>query len=88
MPVAPPPASWPRGWPTARRRDHALGDGEDFELVLAVPPQEAERMLAEQPLEVPLTAIGEFVPEPGLWQRKGEGPRQPLAPSGWEHQFA
>ena len=30
--------------------EHALGDGEDFELLLAVPPDEARRMLAEQPL--------------------------------------
>jgi thiamine-monophosphate kinase len=68
--------------------DHALGDGEDFELILAVPPQEAERMLAEQPLAVPLAAIGEFIPEPGLWQREGDGLRQPLTPSGWEHRFS
>ncbi len=27
--------------------EHALTDGEDFELVLAVPPAEAERLLAE-----------------------------------------
>lgn len=27
----------------------ALGDGEDFELILAVPPSEARRLLAEQP---------------------------------------
>ena len=38
--------------------DHALSDGEDFELILAVPPDDAERMLADQPLGVPLTAIG------------------------------
>lgn len=67
--------------------DHALGDGEDFELILAVPADEAERMLAEQPLGVPLTDIGEFVAEPGLWQREGLGPRRPLAPMGWEHRF-
>lgn len=67
--------------------DHALGDGEDFELILAVPPREAERMLAEQPLDVPLTTIGECVAEPGLWQRAGGGPRQPLALTGWEHHF-
>ena len=36
--------------------DHALGDGEDFELILAVPPDEAEAMLAEQPLALPSDA--------------------------------
>jgi thiamine-monophosphate kinase len=66
---------------------HALGDGEDFELVLAVPAAEAQRMLAEQPLGVPLSAIGEIVAEPGLWQREGDGPPRPLAAKGWEHEF-
>ena len=67
--------------------DHALGDGEDFELALAVPPEEAERMLAEQPLDVPLTSIGRFVPEPGLWQADAKGRRAPLAPRGYQHRF-
>ena len=65
--------------------DHALGDGEDFELILAVPPHEAQRMLAEQPLHVSLTDIGEFVAEPGLWlQETGVG-RRPFVPRGWQH---
>ena len=67
--------------------EHALGDGEDFELLLAVPPDEARRMLAEQPLGVPLTDIGQFTAEPGLWQRTAGGPVRPLTPSGWEHTF-
>ena len=67
--------------------DHALGDGEDFELVLAVPPDEAERMLAEQPLEVPLTSIGEFTAEPGLWQTDDRGGRVPLVPRGYQHEL-
>ena len=45
--------------------DHALGDGEDFELILAVPPEQSRRMLAEQPLDVPLSCIGEFVERAG-----------------------
>ena len=67
--------------------DHALGDGEDFELILAVPPDAAERMLAEQPLAVPLTVVGEFVAERGLWQVDPAGRRLPLAPRGYEHEF-
>ncbi len=67
--------------------DHALGDGEDFELILAVPPDEAERMLAEQPLAVPLTQIGEFIREPGLWQADAGGRIRPLVPKGYQHEF-
>ena len=64
--------------------DRALGDGEDFELILAAPPDEAEKILAEQPLEIPLTRIGHFIEEVGLWQGDGER-RAPLQPKGYEH---
>jgi thiamine-monophosphate kinase len=67
--------------------DHALGDGEDFELILAVPPHEARQMLTEQPLGVPLHDIGQFVAEPGLWLQDAGGGRRPLTPRGWEHKF-
>jgi thiamine-monophosphate kinase len=67
---------------------HALGDGEDFELLLAVPPGEARRLLADQPLEAPVTDIGEFTAEAGLWQRTTGGPLRPLTPTGWEHTFS
>jgi len=65
--------------------DHALSDGEDFELVLAVPPDETERLLADQPLDTPLTQIGTFIEEPGLWTVSVDGGRQPLRPRGYEH---
>jgi thiamine-monophosphate kinase len=65
--------------------DHALADGEDFELILAVPPAEAQRLLHDQPLSVPLADIGEFVSEPGLWQIDRRGARRPLPPRGWQH---
>lgn len=67
--------------------DHALHDGEDFELILAVPPAEAARMLRDQPLSVPLTDIGEFVPDRGLWLEKGKK-RTPLEPKGYQHKFS
>ncbi len=65
---------------------NALGDGEDFELILAVPPGDAARMLAEQPLApLQITDIGHFIAEPGLWQTMPGGSRRPLEPRGWEH---
>lgn len=67
--------------------DHALADGEDFELLLAAAPDEAARMLAERPLDVPLTDIGRFVDEPGLWQTDRRHGRRTLEPRGWEHHF-
>jgi len=68
--------------------EHALGDGEDFELILAVEPKEAKRMLEDMarcPVPVPLTDIGEFISETGLWQREPDGAVSPLTPTGWEH---
>jgi thiamine-monophosphate kinase len=68
--------------------DHALSDGEDFELILAVAPDDAARLLSEQPVvPLQLTDIGEFIAEPGLWQLTADGDRQPLEPRGWEHPF-
>ncbi len=66
--------------------DHALADGEDFELILAVPPEDAERLVGQQPLGVPVTDIGRFVERPGLWQR-GPGGVTPLRARGYEHHF-
>ena len=67
--------------------DHALGDGEDFELILAVPEVEARRLLADRPLEAPVTEIGRFIETPGLWQAEADGPRRPLKPRGDEHEL-
>jgi thiamine-monophosphate kinase len=65
--------------------EHALSDGEDFELILAVPASEAERLVRTQPLDMRLTPIGEFVREHGLWQQDTAGERVPLQPRGYEH---
>jgi thiamine-monophosphate kinase len=76
--------------------EHALGDGEDFELILAVPAETATQLLAQQPLACGLARIGEFVAadpareasdttQPGLWQVDAIGRRSPLVPRGFEH---
>ena len=69
--------------------DRALGDGEDFELIMAVPWETAERMIAEQPLPgVPLSCIGRFMPGEGLsleYKRPAHPQIISLKPRGFEH---
>jgi thiamine-monophosphate kinase len=65
--------------------EHALSDGEDFELILAVPADEAHRLVAAQPLSVPLTRIGRFLAEPGLWAIDEQRTRNSLEARGFQH---
>jgi thiamine-monophosphate kinase len=65
--------------------EHALHDGEDFELILAAPTETASRIAADVPLTVPLTQIGRFTAERGLWQIDQDGQRSTLSAQGWEH---
>jgi len=65
--------------------EHALADGEDFELLLAAEPGLATELEATQPLECGLTVIGRFVAEPGLWLVDDDGKRTPIEPRGFQH---
>jgi thiamine-monophosphate kinase len=65
--------------------EHALSDGEDFELLLAAEPGVATELEATQPLECGLTVIGRFVAEPGLWLVDHDGKRTPIEPRGFQH---
>jgi thiamine-monophosphate kinase len=65
--------------------DHALSDGEDFELILAVPPEAASQLVARQELACGLSEIGRLVSQPGLWLVDESGVRRPLAPQGFTH---
>lgn len=65
-----------------RPLEHALGDGEDFELVFTVSAADGERLLRERPVPG-LVKIGECVGS-GLWLEEGSI-RRPLAPTGWVH---
>jgi thiamine-monophosphate kinase len=64
---------------------HALGDGEDFELLLAAPPEVARQILADRPLECRVSHVGELIAGDGLWQQGADGQRRPLEPTGWLH---
>lgn len=62
---------------------HALGDGEDFELILAVAQTDVDRLLSLD-VGVKLTQIGIFTGRTGLWMRK-KGRLERLSPSGYIH---
>ena len=70
---------------TASPLEHALSDGEDFELLFAADPAEARRICEEQPLSIRVTDIGRFVPGSGLWYLDKEGRSERVEPKGWEH---
>ena len=44
-----------------------------------------KQILRDQPLDCPITHVGELVAEPGLWQQDAGGERTPLEPIGWGH---
>jgi thiamine-monophosphate kinase len=59
--------------------EHALSDGEDYELLFtasssALPPE--------------AVLVGEIVERKGLWLRNSEGGMRELEAQGWEHQFS
>lgn len=64
---------------------HALGDGQDFELLLAANPAVANKILDDHPLPCRLTHIGELSVEPGLWQKSQDANHRPLPITGWQH---
>ena len=61
---------------------HALGDGEDFELIFTVSATDGERLLKAPPI-AGLAKIGECV-ERGLWLDEASE-RRALAATGWVH---
>ncbi len=65
--------------------DHALTDGEDFELLLCVTREAADEIQQRQPLAIPITEIGCLVDQPGLWSLAADGSRQELEPRGYQH---
>ena len=65
-------------------RMHAWSDGEDFELLLALPPDDAHRMCQDRKLNCSATIIGRVVAEQGMWETTSEETKR-LTPNGYEH---
>lgn len=78
-----------RAYAFAARRhatDYALGGGEDFELLVTVPPRHLDRAKRLAVGKVPLTAIGRVTPlKRGLKVVDTTGRRRQLPDSGYQH---
>jgi thiamine-monophosphate kinase len=68
--------------------EHALGDGEDFELLFTVSPEEGRHLCAKPPCDVRLSHIGEIVAERDCTLIDIDGRHAPLPPLGWVHSLA
>lgn len=67
--------------------EHALSDGEDFELAFAVSAEDGSKLLRAQPIPgITLVHIGAFAKDVGLWIEKN-GQRRNLQPAGYVHPF-
>ncbi|MDO4571094.1 MAG: thiamine-phosphate kinase [Planctomycetia bacterium] len=64
--------------------EHALGDGEDFEILFTTTPESAREM-RQNPFGIPITQIGRIIETPGIFAQRGEEELYPLPPSGFVH---
>lgn len=67
--------------------DHALTDGEDYELLFAVCSRDAERLMRATNAPVKLSCIGEVVSGSDLSVRRRGGEKRLLQSKGWVHRF-
>jgi thiamine-monophosphate kinase len=67
--------------------DHALADGEDFELLFAVSPQDGQKLLSSPPFSTPISRIGEVVAGTSCHLKAPVGTLKPLPALGWKHGF-
>lgn len=68
-----------------RALEHALGDGEDFELLLAVDPSDPLANAANNDSQAHM--IGRLIEQPGIFAEAADGTLTPLPIRGYEHQF-
>ena len=65
--------------------DHALNDGEDFELVVTLSAKQAKRLVAKKLCGTKVTIIGRIVKGGGMRLRTTDGRERTLQPGGYEH---
>ncbi len=68
--------------------EHALADGEDFELCLTVSERDAPRLERSPPPGTRLYRIGEITGEKGIWLRGSDGKLSAISARGFDHLLA
>jgi thiamine-monophosphate kinase len=67
---------------------HALHDGEDFELLFAVPVDRVDRLRDGWAFEPDVTEIGEVIEGSDILLAAPDGSRRALRPGGYEHHWS
>lgn len=67
--------------------EHALSDGEDFELLFTVSPDDGRALLEKSPITAQVTHIGEITADSDCFLKSATGELKPLPPLGWKHAF-
>jgi thiamine-monophosphate kinase len=63
----------------------ALHDGEDFELILAVPPNQVAELMNDPECPAELSVIGRFTAAPDFLLVHSDGTSEPFVPTGYSH---
>lgn len=67
--------------------EHALADGEDFELLFTVSPADGQKILDQPPLAMELSRVGEITVGSDCFLKSKLGRLVPLPAMGWKHGF-
>jgi thiamine-monophosphate kinase len=67
--------------------ERALGDGEDFELIFTVSPEDGRRLMRSPPLAMSLARLGTIVEGNARTLSLPDGRVVPLPRCGWEHRL-
>lgn len=65
--------------------EHALGDGEDFELIFCIGPEDGQRLINQQVTTTPCTKIGVITAAKDYLLKDDQGVAQPMPQLGWVH---
>jgi thiamine-monophosphate kinase len=68
--------------------EHALADGEDFELLFTVSPADGQSLLDTQPFSTSLSHIGQITGGRDCHLKSADGILTPLPALGWKHGFS